>query len=407
MSTLAPFGQPFGLHARYLLGRIHHLNEERAEAAIQYRAARADYDRRKAAAQTVLQNPGALPPEKRLEYEALLRDPPPEFLSRAAFYLALTACERDRFNEALEGFTTFVQQNPTSQYLAEAQLRQGFCRLQMGNCAEALPVLQSLTNQPARADRALWWLARCQIKLADPKSPAAYGPAMQSATDNLRRAADLAGPLAQTDPDAKVRRGEILMDLANTQVTLQQYKDAADTYQRVLQENAAPTRSEEAMQRRVTALHLGGFYRESDELGARFEQTYPRSVLLPAVLFRRAENAYLAATALATNTAAPNRTQELPRLLEDAIARFQRLLDQHPDAACINLAREAIGSCFYRLGKFRDASESLGAIPPDAYVGALADVPCLLADCLIRRATQNPADAVASSDLLNEMEKTR
>lgn len=407
LSTLAPFGQTFGLHARYLLGRIHHLADERAEAAIQYRAARSDYAQRKAAAQTAMQNPNALPPEKRQEYEALLRNPPPEFLSRAAFYLALTACESDRFNEALEGFTAFIQQNPASPYLAEAQLRQGFCRLQMGSCTEALPVLQALTNQPARADRALWWLARCQIKLADPKTPAAYGPAMTSATNYLRRAADLAAQLAQTDPDAKVRRGEILMDLADTQVTLQQYKDAADTYQRVLQENATPTRTEEAMQRRVTALHLGGFYRESDELGTQFEQSYPRSVLLPAVLFRRAENAYLVATALAmaTNTAAPNRAQELPRLLVDAIARYQRLLDRHPDSAYANLARDAAGACYYRLGKYKDAADLLAAIPTDAYNGELANVPYLLADCLIRRVAQNPADAVAASDLLSKAEQ--
>ncbi|MEI6210460.1 MAG: tetratricopeptide repeat protein [bacterium] len=407
LSQLTPFEQTFGLHARYLLGRIHHLADERAEAAIQYRAVNTDYARRKAAAQTAMQNPNALTLEKRQLCEALLRDPTPEYLSRAAFYLALTACESDRFSEALDGFTTFIQQNPSSPYLADAQLRQGFCRLQMGSCAEAIPVLQALTNQPPRADRALWWLARCQIKLADPRTPATYGPAMTIATNHLRRAADLAGQLAQTDPDAKVRRGEILMDLADTLITLQQYKEAADTYQRVLQENTTPTRMEEALQRRVTALHLGGYYRESDELGTQFEQAYPRSLLLPAVLFRRAENAYLVATALATatNSATPNRTQELPRLLGEAIARYQRLLDRYPDSTYANLARDAAATCYYRLGKFKDAADLLAAIPADAYSGDLANVPCLLADCLMRRVAQNPADAVAASDLLSKAEQ--
>ncbi len=402
LSQLAPFQQEFGVHARYLLGRVHYLANERAEAAIQYRAALADYEQRKRLAQ----NPNALPLDKREAYAALLRDPAPDYLSRAVFYLAMTACESDRFGEALDGFTTFIQQNPKAPYVPEAQLRLGFCRLQAGNYAEAAAVLQTLTNQPPRADRALWWLARCQTKLADPKNPPAYDAAMNAATENLRRAADLAAKLAPADPEANIRRGEILMDLADTLVVMKRYQEAADTYQQAAQENPSANRVEEAAQRRITALHLGGFYRESDEMGARFEQAYPRSILLPEVLFRRAENAYLIATVLATNTAAlSSRSQELPPLLGEAIARYQRLIIRFPDFAGINQVREGLGSCYYRQEKYEDAAAVLGAIPADSCNGELAQVPYLLADCLIRCTPQDSSDALTAAALLSKAEQ--
>ncbi len=404
LSQLAPFAQSFGLHARYLLGRIHHLAEARPEAALQYRAVLADYEQRRKTAQTALQNPNALTAERREAYTQLLNAPAPEYLARTAFYLALLACENENYGEALAGFTAFIQQNPASSYLAEAQLRQGFCRLQLGSYAEAMTVLQTLTNQPARADRALWWLARCQTKSADPKTPATYDATLKSAAENLRRAADLTGFLTPTDADAKLRRSDILMEQADTLILAKQYKEAADVYQRVQQESQLSIRAEEAMQRRMTSLHLGGWYRESDELGAQFEHTYPESVLLPVVLFRRAENAYLMATAVATNSAAsvPNRATELPRLFGEAIARCQRLMERYPDCAYINQAREAAGTCYYRLGKFKDAVEMLRGIPAEACVDGLASVPYLLADSLIRCAPQDPTDAIAAADLLDK-----
>ena len=400
VSQLAPFQQDFGLHARYLLARTLHLGEERVKAAAQYRAVLADYEQRKKTAQQAMQNPAALTPEKRASCEVLLRDPPPEYFSRISFYLALIACETGRFPEALDGFAAFIPQYPKSPLLPEAQLRLAFCRMQTASYADAVKDLQLLSAQPALADRALWWLARCQLKAADPNNATAYAQAAKTALDNLRRATELAGQLAPKDPDAKRRRGEILLDLADVSLAAAQYKEAADFYQRVVQENSNPNRAEEALQRRVTALHLAGLYREADDLGALFEQTYPRSVLLPAVWFRRAENAYLTATAAANNPALPNRDQELPRLFGEAIVRYQRLIERYPEFAGVNLAREALGACYYRLGKHRDAVAVLGAIPEDERRDALANTPYLLGDCTIRLLPAVATDAVGASGLL-------
>src|SRR4051812_31940879 len=58
LASLAPFEQPeVGIHARYLLGRIHHLSGERPEAAENYKAAVAEFDRQRKAALGKLADP--------------------------------------------------------------------------------------------------------------------------------------------------------------------------------------------------------------------------------------------------------------------------------------------------------------------------------------------------------------
>ena len=50
----------------------------------------------------------------------------------------------------------------------------------------------------------------------------------------LRKAAEQAGQMAAADPDAKARRGDILLELADTQQLAKQYKDAAGTYAQIM-----------------------------------------------------------------------------------------------------------------------------------------------------------------------------
>src|SRR5262249_5985683 len=45
LGRLTPFAEsPYGSHARYLLARVHHQEDERAEAAVHYEGELADYD---------------------------------------------------------------------------------------------------------------------------------------------------------------------------------------------------------------------------------------------------------------------------------------------------------------------------------------------------------------------------
>ena len=405
LSQLAPFQQEYGIHARYLLGRTHHLADERAEALAQYKAVLAAYDEQKKAAQAALGNPAALAPDQREFLEALAKNPPPEHVLRSTFYLALLQAEDGRFAEALAGFAELVQKFPQAALVPEAQLRIGFCQMQLKNYPEAIKNLQPLAEHPQLGDQALWWLARSQAGAADPANAPAYEQAVRQAIELLRRAADRANQLAQTDPVAKLRRGDILIETADTMQLVRLFREAAGVYEQVVNEKLNPDRAEEAMQRGVTALHLAALYRESDEAAKRFEERFPKSTLLPAVLFRTAENAFMAATAAAA--AEPNRAsrEELTRLFTEAITRYQRLLKQFPEFPPANLARHGMGASLYRLGKFQEAIDVLTTIPEMERTGDLATVSYLMADCLIRTLPPEADDALQAARQMEQAER--
>jgi outer membrane protein assembly factor BamD (BamD/ComL family) len=128
LGGLAPFKDPvYGTSARYLLARVHHLQEERAEAATQYEAVLADHAKEKLAAVETLKQPEKFKndPDEKARLEALTRDPVPDHVARSAFYLGTLNYENSRFTEALAHFTDFLKQYPQSPLATEAQLRQG------------------------------------------------------------------------------------------------------------------------------------------------------------------------------------------------------------------------------------------------------------------------------------------
>ena len=404
LSQLAPFGQEFGLHARYMLARVHHLSNERPEAFNQYKEVLAGYEERKKAAQEALKNPQSLKPEQRASLEALVNQPP-DYLPRALFYSALLQAEDGRFAEAMERFSGLIQKHPKFPLAAEAQLRLGYCHMQLRNYPEAIKTLQPLRETPQMADQAMWWLAKVKVAVADPNDARGYEQALKGEMDNLRQAAERAGELGKTDPEAKVRRGDILLELADTQQLARQFKEAAATYQQVLADSTYADRAEEAMQRQVTALHLAGMYKESDDLCQKFQGQYPKSTLLPAVLFRAAENAYLTATAAWNNANLPNREQELNRLFGEAITRYQRVVKQFPEFPGVNLARQGLAMSHYRLGRYSEAIPILNAIPEPDRTGEMAIVPYVLADCLIRTLPAEADDAIQAAALVDQAEQ--
>ncbi len=405
LSRLAPFDQEFGNHAHYLLARVHHLSGERPEAAAQYKAVQDAYEARRKAAQEALANPANLAPEQQASLAALVNAPPPEYLFRARLYEALLQTEEGRYAEALERLTALAQQNPKWPPAADARLRIGYCHMQMRNYPQAIQALQPLAEHPQLADQALWWIGRCQAAAADPANPAAVDQAAKRAIATLGRAAERAGALAPSDPDARARRADILMELGDTQQLTKQYSEAAATYQEVLGDKNAADRAEEATERRAAALHLAGKFAESDALCKQFEKTYPTSPLLPAVLFRSAENAYLTATGAADGPNTPTERRDLVRMFGPAIARYDRLLKDFPDFAYADLARQGMATCLYRLGRSGDAIALLSAIPEPQRVGPLATVPYLLADCLLRTFPAETPDAVSAAGLVEGAEQ--
>ncbi len=407
LSQLNPFDDAhFGTHTRYLLARVHHLTDERAEAAAHYAGVAADHDKQRKSAGEALKQPAKFQndPEERARFEALVKGPPPEHVARAVFNLAVLQYEDGRFGEALPRFVEFVKQNPQSPLVLEAQLRVGYCQVQLRQFADALKTLAPLADkEPKLADQVLFWVAKAQAGAADPNNAAQFESALKTALDTFRRAAELARKLEAGDPEARTRRGEVLVEMADTQQRAKQFKEAAATYAAVLDEKLLPARDEEVLQRQITALHLAGDYAVSDKLVQRFRDAFPKSTLLPAVLFRHAENAAFQALAAEQRADLPDRAKEVARLRDEAARRYQVVVEKYPEFAHANLARHGRAMTFHHKGDLDKAKAILETIPAAERTGDLAAVLYLLADILLRTAPATADDALAAGRLEEQL----
>ncbi|MGH7173975.1 MAG: tetratricopeptide repeat protein, partial [Gemmataceae bacterium] len=407
LSLLTPFTDPvFGTHARYLLARVHHASGERQEALAHYQGVVADHQKRKRAAVETLKQAERFKndPQEKARLEQLVRGPVPDHVMRATFFLGVMQYEDGKFAEAIAHLNAFRQLAPRSPLAAEAMLRVGFCQVRLRQFAEARKTLQPLADkEPRLADQALLWIAKAQAGAADPANRAAYVQALKTALDTFRKAGDRANQIANSDPAAKPRRGEIFLEMADTQQLAQQYKEAAATYNQILNEKLLPPREEEVLQHLATALHLAGDYKESDKVCLRFRDTHPKSVLLPAVLFRHAENAYFSALAAEKLSNPADRTREKNRWTDEAIKRYQVVIQKYPEFAHVNVARYGLGLAYYHKGDLDKAKETLEAIPVADRNGDLALVSYQLADILIRQAPADADDALAAGKLEEQL----
>ncbi len=243
-------------------------------------------------------------------------------------------------------------------------MRQGFCQVQLKQFADAQKTLQPLADHEARlADQALLWIGKAQVGAADPGNPSAYEQAMKTAQNTFRTAADRANQLAGSDPDAKTRRGEILLELADAQQLSKQFGDSVNTYNQVLNEKLLPPREEEVVQDLAAAFHLAGNFAESDKVCERFRTSYPASPLLPGVLFRYAENAYFSALAADKLPNPADRQRETAKWMDETIKRYQAVVDKYPDSPNVNLARYGLGVAYYRKGDLEKARRPAGIGP--------------------------------------------
>lgn len=394
--NLAPFKEPvIGVHARYLLARSHQLSGERPEAVAGYEAVLGGYDAERKAAEAALKNPSVLSPEEKSRLEGIVNTPPPEYVGRSSFYLGVVLYDQGKFPEALARFTTFVQQNPKSPLFPEALLRLGTAQVQNRQFGEAMGTLNRLVDHPQLGDQALLWIGKAQADSGDPANPAAVQQAILTGINTYKRAADKAQQIANTVPEAKLRRLEILLALGDAQQFVRQYKEAGATYQRILQEGAAPDIAEPASERLAVSLQLAGAYRESDEVCQRFIQSYPKSARLPEILFRFAENAYLLA-----GTLPPQQHDEAKRLYTESLKRYAGLVEKYPDSHFTNLARQSIGTAYYQLGQWTDAIKSFKAVPESERAAELATVSYLLADCYLRTLPEAGDDALSIAKLI-------
>ena len=412
LNQLAPFSDPVnGLHACYLMGRIYQVSEESDKALAMYEKVLSEFDSRKKAAIEALKRPDQLKnnPTERQRLELLVKNPPPEYVAGSVFFSACLLYEGGKFGEALGRFQAFVKNHPGSTYQPEAALRVGYCQVQLKQFAEAGTTLAPLVDKnPRLADQILFWLGKAQVGLAlasDPANPQIRENGLKIAINTFKTAADRAGQLIAADPDAKQRRADILLESADTLQHAKMYKEAIGVYDQILNEKSLPTRTEETMQRLISALHLAGDFNRSDQLCGAFQKDFPNSTLMPIVLFRMAENAYFSALAAEKRPDLPNRATELPRLFEEAGKRYKLIVDRYPEFERINLARYGMVMCYFKRNDFEEALKVLETIPAAERVGDLGHAPFLLAECLIRLAPPKAEDALQIGMLQEKLQQ--
>ncbi len=381
-----------GGHARYLTGRVHHLQDEKAEASVHYDAVLADYEKAKAAAVEAIKDPNKFKgqPFELARLRALATGPLPEYVSGAAFHTAGLKYEGGKFGEAMEKFQAFIKANEKDPLAADALLRVGFCQVQSRQFDEAVKTLGPMAEKtPRLADQSQFWLGKAQFGLAqgvDANNPAEREKQTKAAVETLRKAADKARDMGQTDPDAKARRYDMLFELGDSLAVAKLPKDAAAVYEGLWNENnqLPALRREEVLQRLVVALGTAGDYQRSDDRANEFRRTFPQSTLTGAVAFRSAENAYAKATDIAKLND-KNKADELKQRYGEATGKFKEVADKYPENERANHARLGAAVCLGQLGKLDDAAKLLEAIPGPDRSGELSLAAYLLADILLRQ----------------------
>ena len=400
LGPLAPFDQPFGPHARYLVGRIHAAQSENAEAAAAFDAVIAEYAKQKAAAAESLKQPDKFKsdPFEKARLEALVKSPAPDYVAGSAFYGACLNYEAGKFGDALAKFQAFTKEYAASPLKDDAALRAGFCLVQLKQYDEALKVLQPLVNDQRLADQAQFWRGKAQAGQAaavEPTNPNLRKQKYDEAVNTLRNAADR----ANQGEAKKTRRGGYLLELADTQLAAGHARDAANTYETIRNEKLLPDRSEETLQRLVSAYHLAGDLPKSEERISDFKKQFPNSPLTPLVLSRAAENAYAKAEALAKQ----NKPAEAKAAFADAGARYAEVAAKFPEFERVNRARFGQALCFLAVDDYEKAAKALEAIPAAERTGDLSAVSYALADCLIRTAPAKAEDALQDNMLREKL----
>src|SRR5205814_160798 len=135
-------------------------------------------------------------------------------VARSQFYLGVLMYEAGKYADAKGRLLDFLKQYPQTPLRTEAELRIGFCQVQMKEYADAVKLLQPLVERdPRLSDQVLFWLGKAQAGAAPDAATnlKAHEQAMQAAINTLRQAADRAQRLQDQDPEARGRRADVLL----------------------------------------------------------------------------------------------------------------------------------------------------------------------------------------------------
>jgi tetratricopeptide (TPR) repeat protein len=225
-----------------------------------------------------------------------------------------------------------------------------------------------------------------QRSQADAANAAQAQNQYKAAVTSFAKAAEKAQQMAGADPAAAARRGDILVDQADTLVLLKSFKEAAAIYDAVAKDVSNAERAEAAQEKLAMALHKAGDYPGSERACAALLEKHPQSMLRPSVMFWQAENALKQGKK------------------EEAVAKYQAVIDKYPEFAQAGLARFGLGMAIYAKGDYAKAAKVLGGISPPDRQGELLAASYYEADCLLRTLPQASDDALSAARLAKQLE---
>jgi cellulose synthase operon protein C len=389
LAMIAPFDQPWvGIQARCLLGQILEETDQKPEAVVQYEAVIKSFTEEKLKAQRALADPNAWKGRvlERIAAEAMTKGTP-QFVVQANFRAAMIQFGYGQYAEAMPKFRQVVTLPAVDEIKPIALLHVGICGVQTKQ-PEIARVLDSLREHPKVADQAWMWIGRMQRSLAEPTNPGQaqnqYKAALASFTTAHARAQQMA---AAGDAAAAARRGEILLDQADTLALLKQFKEAATVYDALAKDASDADRAEIAGEKLAMALHKAGDYSASEAACARFLEKYPQSVLRGPVMFWQAENA------------------QKQGQKDVAVARYAAVLEKYPEFPQASTARFGLGMALYAKGDYAKAQRVLNGIAGPDRQGELMAASYYEADCMLRTAPQGSEDALSAARLAKVLEE--
>lgn len=414
LATLAPFGAhgDMGLHARYLLGRVHHLAGERPEAVADYEAVVTGWEGRGREARARLAT-GDVPAADRAGLEAAAKAAAPDYVARAAFYWGVVLGEFGRSDEAMAKLVEAVRLAPDSAVAAEARLRAAEAGVAVRKYAEVIDVVTPLVEDARWGDQALRYLAKAQYgagltpvakgrgvtaQLNAQPDPQLVAQGVRNAIETLRKADEKANAVTGSDAQAAARRAVILLELGDMLQLDRQHAEAAKAYREAAA--CAPKDAdvaERSLERQAAALQLAGEYVAADKACTAFLDRFDKSALRGEVALRHAENALLAAHA--------KREGESKGDYVEAVARFNRVIDHFPETTEANLARVGLATVHYLEGRFAEAAGVLAKIPEHERGAELAGAALLQADCELRAIPATADDALTGARVAQQLEQ--
>lgn len=315
---------------------------------------------------------GKIEPAKK-RYEEVLARGESDQQADALYGLGLLQFQSGDYASAGQRLDQFLARFGDSPRAASAKLHRARAWFEIGDFDQAAGLLQDAAEaDPALADEAAYWLAKCELRKGD----------FSAAAERLAAALD-------SNSDSRLR-AEMRYDLGVALYRAGQYSDAANALSSFLERHSDHALAPEALHLSALARHQNGDYRKSATACEDFAERFRKNALAPAVAFLAAENLFLSGDLgravkryrefLDTYKDSPDTAKAIYRLgmtyhrlgkLDDAAPLLEQTL-RSPDAASFALAPAALGEIYFQRSEWKRAEDLLGR-----YIAANADAPAL------------------------------